>query len=205
MEKSASLSFYHIQELLEALLLTENAETNIFGSYNSPVLKSVAGVLKLYEKNNLFLAESAMILVRLQTYEIPFYRKQISKLKSSQVDLDKKVSDLNRRSEDALLRYQSNCKKYGIVGDNLIQELTDLTTGLGDFLNGVGKKCKELDAAIDLYLSYASKHGLIDGRGDEQKQDYLKLLKYVAANGNTSVHDYEFGDSNGKGGSSANG
>ena len=154
------------------------------------MLKGLQAVLKSLEKNNLYLAESAMVLVRLQTYELPYHKKHISKLKNVQLDVDKKITDLNKRSEESMARFANNCKKYGVIGDDLIKELTDLTTGLGDFLNGVATKCKDLEDAISLYDLYAGNHRGADEINDE---DGLQLLKYVVLRGNTSVYQFENG------------
>ena len=65
---------------MEILKQTEKDTKSVFGTYGSQRMKDWKEIIKLYEKENVYIGEAAQILVRNLTYEIPGIKKQISKI-----------------------------------------------------------------------------------------------------------------------------
>lgn len=64
---------------------TEANSKNIFGSYGSQRMKDWQEIIRLYEKDNVYLAEAAQMLIRNVNYEVPSLKKQIAKCEQQQV------------------------------------------------------------------------------------------------------------------------
>lgn len=79
------INYFHCQKIVEILKETEKDSKNLFGRYGSQRMKDWLDVLKCYEKDNLYLAEAAQMLVRNVNYEIPSLKKQIAKEEQLQV------------------------------------------------------------------------------------------------------------------------
>jgi len=69
---------------------TESPVKNMFGQYNSPLLKEWNALLKAWERDNIYLAESSRYLVQYTTHECPAMKKSI-------IAMEKQISDANRR------------------------------------------------------------------------------------------------------------
>lgn len=52
---------------------------NLFGQYTSKRMKDWVEILKLYEKDNIYLGEVGSLLLRNVNYEVPALRKLITK------------------------------------------------------------------------------------------------------------------------------
>lgn len=72
-------------KIVEILKETEADTKNVFGRYGSQRMKDWQEILRLYEKDNIYLAEVAQILIRNINYEIPSTKKQIQKLEQIQI------------------------------------------------------------------------------------------------------------------------
>lgn len=69
---------------MEILKETEADSKNLFGRYGSQRMRDWQEIVKLYERDNIYLAEAAQMLQRNVSYEIPSIKKQISKLEQLQ-------------------------------------------------------------------------------------------------------------------------
>lgn len=56
----------------------------MFGRYGSQRMKDWQEIVKLYEKDNVYLAEASQMLMRNVAYEIPAIKKSISKCEQVQ-------------------------------------------------------------------------------------------------------------------------
>ena len=65
---------------MKILKETEADTKNLFGHYGSQRMKDWQEILRLYEKENIYLAEVAQMLMRNVNYEVPSIKKQIQKL-----------------------------------------------------------------------------------------------------------------------------
>lgn len=81
----SDLNYFHCCQIVEILKETEADTKNLFGMYGSQRMKDWQEIVRLYQKDNVYLAESANILLRNVKYEVPGIKKQISKLKQLQL------------------------------------------------------------------------------------------------------------------------
>ncbi|ETN58631.1 CDK5 regulatory subunit-associated protein 3 [Anopheles darlingi] len=179
----AHINYFHCQRIVEILKTTEADSRNVFGRYGSQRMKDWQEILKMYEKDNLYLAEAAQILVRNISYEIPGIRKQIKHLEQLGEEADKKVQDLGRSERTVYGEYQQMCKQLGVSGTNLRQELIQkVFSELPGMFEQITKTVQQLKKPIELYAAFAG------------SDDCLPLLKHVATKGNTTVYEFIYGE-----------
>ena len=80
----SDINYFHCQKIVEILKETEKDSRNFLGYYSSQRMKDWQEVVRMYEKENLYLAEAAQILTRTIQYDIPSLRKQIAKCEQIQ-------------------------------------------------------------------------------------------------------------------------
>lgn len=85
------INYFHCKEIVEILKQTEKDTKSVFGTYGSQRMKDWQEIIKLYEKDNVYLGEAAQILIRYQTYEIPSLWKQMDKFEQQSDDALKKL------------------------------------------------------------------------------------------------------------------
>lgn len=78
------INYFHCLKIVEILKETEADSKNLFGRYGSQRMRDWQEIVKLYERDNIYLAEAAQMLQRNVSYEIPSIKKQISKLEQLQ-------------------------------------------------------------------------------------------------------------------------
>lgn len=125
---------YHVcKRIVEILKNTDKDSKNIFGQYTSKRLLDWQEIVKLYEKDNLFLgnyflanckefasnksfliAEDAQNLIRNVNYEVPSLKKLSAKYEQQISDLERSVEVCKKQSKNYLNEYNSNTKKLGI-------------------------------------------------------------------------------------------
>ena len=85
------LNYYDCLNILKSLELDEGPTAkNMFGQYNSTMLRNWYTVIKAYEKDNLYFGEAARYLTQWVAYECPAMKKVI-------MSSEKQVSDLVKR------------------------------------------------------------------------------------------------------------
>jgi len=77
------INYFYCIKIVEILKETEADTKNLFGRYGSQRMKDWQEILRLYEKDNVYLAEAAQMLMRNVNYEIPNIKKQMQKLEQS--------------------------------------------------------------------------------------------------------------------------
>lgn len=70
--------------MVEILKETEANTKNLFGRYGSQRMKDWQEIMSLYERDNVYLAEAAQMLMKIVKYDIPSLKKQIQKLQQMQ-------------------------------------------------------------------------------------------------------------------------
>lgn len=78
------INYFHCLQIVEILKETEADTKNVFGRYGSQRMKDWQEVVWLYEKDNLYLAEAAQLLISNVKYEVPNLKKQIAKCNQNQ-------------------------------------------------------------------------------------------------------------------------
>lgn len=181
------INYFHCLKIIEILKETEADTKNLFGRYGSQRMKDWQDVVKNYEKDNLYLAESAQMLVRNINYEIPGLKKQIAKEEQMQSECDKKHADYLKNEASSKTEFLNLCKQLGIKGDKIKKELVERLQELPDIYDKIGKSLKPLKPAIELYNAFV-KYMLGDA------SEVLPLLQYVVEYGNTTVYEWTYGE-----------
>jgi CDK5 regulatory subunit-associated protein 3 len=87
-------------------------------------MKDWAAVLKLYEKDSMYMGEAAQILTRNVSYEILSVKKQITQLEKLSEEAAKKSIDSVKSENFLRNEYNTSCQQLGNKGDNIKAELT---------------------------------------------------------------------------------
>ncbi|CAH1635547.1 unnamed protein product [Spodoptera littoralis] len=169
------INYFHCLKIIEILKETEADSKNLFGRYGSQRMKDWQDIARNYERDNLYLAEAAQILVRNINYEIPGLKKQITKEEQLQVECEKKHSDFLKNEASSKTEFLTLCKQLGIQGERIKKEL-------------IGTSLKPLQPAIDLYAAF-SKYILGD-----RATEVLPLLQFVVEHGNTTMYEWSYGE-----------
>lgn len=171
-------------EIVKILKETEADSKNVFGMYTSKRMKDWQDVIRAYEADSLFLAESAQILARNVQYEIPGIKKQIQKFEQLHEDAEKKINDL-RKSENIITNERLQlCQQLGIEGKSIKKELVQKLKELPEIHDKVSRLFPSLENAISLYLTFL-------GKSDHH---YLPVLRHVSKHGNTTVYQYLYNE-----------
>eukprot|EP00644_Phytophthora_capsici_P001061 jgi/Phyca11/9974/fgenesh1_pm.PHYCAscaffold_43_\ len=117
----------------------EGAAKNFFGQYTSPVLKRWNALVRQYEKNNVFAAETARIIAQNTAFEIPFLKKSIQQNDKQVADNNRKMTDLTRSIAEYKRKLETSCADMGIEGNNFRDELIRLPLELPSIFDGVAK------------------------------------------------------------------
>ncbi|XP_013166612.1 PREDICTED: CDK5RAP3-like protein [Papilio xuthus] len=182
------INYFHCLKIIEILKQTEADTKNIFGRYGSQRMKDWLDVVKSYEKENLYLAEAAQMLVRNINYEIPSLKKQIAKEEQIQLDCEKKHLEYLKNEASSKSEFLTLCKQLGIEGNKIKKELVERLQELPELYDKIGKSLKPILPAIELYSAF-TKYVL----GDEAPQ-VLPLLKFMVEHGNTTVYEWTYGE-----------
>ncbi|KAK8763230.1 hypothetical protein V5799_034163 [Amblyomma americanum] len=145
------IHYFHCQRIVEILKDTEASTKNLFGRYSSQRMKDWLEILRLYEKDNVYLAEAAQMIIRTVNYEVPALKRQITKCQQIQEESVKKEADYAKHAQDLRDRYQQECKQLGIKGECIKKELLSLLDELPGLFEGAVKALRKVQPAIDLY------------------------------------------------------
>ncbi|XP_059054573.1 CDK5RAP3-like protein [Achroia grisella] len=182
------INYFHCQKIIEILKETEADTKNLFGRYGSQRMKDWQDVLKSYDRENLYLAEAAQMLVRNISYEIPGLKKQIAKEEQMQVECEKKHTDYLKNEASSKSEFLTLCKQLGIKGNRIKRELVERLQELPELYDKIGQSLKPLLPGIQLYSAF-TKYVL----GDKATEVVL-LLQYVVEHGNTTVYEWSYGE-----------
>ncbi|XP_035441293.1 CDK5RAP3-like protein [Spodoptera frugiperda] len=182
------INYFHCLKIIEILKETEADSKNLFGRYGSQRMKDWQDIARNYERDNLYLAEAAQILVRNINYEIPGLKKQIAKEEQLQVECEKKHTDFLKNEASSKTEFLTLCKQLGIQGERIKKELVDRLQELPDIYDKIGTSLKPLQPGIDLYAAF-TKYILGD-----KASEVLPLLQFVVEHGNTTVYEWSYGE-----------
>nr|CAG4643277.1 EOG090X07S9 [Ilyocryptus agilis] len=183
------INYYHCLQIVEILKETEADTRSMFGRYGSQRMKDWQEVVKLYEKDNVYLAESSQMLMRNVTYEIPGLKKSIMKCEQIQQDCDKREAECAKNAKDFREKYKSHCTQMGIEGKDIKKELTELLSCLPEMYNEVASGARKLKEACALYRSFVRQLNSLDG-----KFECLPVLQHIIEHGNTTVYEWRYGE-----------
>ncbi|KAH8023724.1 hypothetical protein HPB51_015264 [Rhipicephalus microplus] len=145
------IHYFHCQRIVEILKDTEASTKNLFGRYSSQRMKDWQEIIRLYEKDSVYLAEAAQMIIRTVNYEVPALKRQIAKCQQIQEEAVKKEADYAKHAQDLRDRYQQECKQLGIKGECIKKELLSLLDELPGLFESAVKELHKAQPAIDLY------------------------------------------------------
>lgn len=165
---------------MEILKQTEKDTKSIFGSYGSQRMKDWLEIIRLYEKDNVYLAETAQLYVRNVNYEVPSVRKQMAKLEQQSEESLKRSQDLNKPESQLLADHTALLQQLGVKGENLREEFIQVLAGLPEIYDNSIKNIGSLKEALDLYATTTG----------QNKQQCLPITRHLVEFGNTTVYQY---------------
>lgn len=84
----SDINYFHCKKIIEILKETEVDSKNLFGRYGSQRMKDWQEIVRLYERDNIYLAEAAQMLTRNVNFEVPSFKKQIQKLEQMETVIE---------------------------------------------------------------------------------------------------------------------
>lgn len=181
--------YFKCQKIVDVLKDTEKDTKNIFGMYSSRRMKDWQEIVKLYEKENLYLAELSSRLLRNLNYEIPSIKRQRARCDQIQEECSKKEQDCVRNANEARRLYKVECKKIGISGDHVKKELLELVENLPNEFCEIAKKVEGIESISEFYATFVE----FTLGSDQFKETITPLLRYLAKYGNTTVYQWKTG------------
>ncbi|KAL7014715.1 hypothetical protein ACKWTF_016084 [Chironomus riparius] len=177
------INYFHCQEIIDILKMTEKESKNIFGSYSSQRMKDWIAVIKSYEKDSLYLAEAAQLLARNINYEIPSARKQMTTLEKLSNEALTKSQDAVKSENVLKNEFNLACQQLGIKGENIKQELVEKIKDLPDMQDKIVKNLiPDIKSSVTLYQNFCgNKH-------------CLPVIKHLIEKGNTTVYEYKYNE-----------
>ncbi|KAL6265628.1 hypothetical protein P5V15_002422 [Pogonomyrmex californicus] len=186
----AYINYFYCVKIVEILKETEADTKNLFGRYGSQRMKDWQEILRLYEKDNVYLAEAAQILMRNVNYEVPNIKKQIQKLEQMLTELEKKETEYKKSENIAHTEYNGLCKQLGITGYSTVRrELMDKVKELPEIYQRVAEKTKSLDKVVEFYSAFVE-----FTFGQQYDNDCVSMIKYVIEKGNKTTFEYIYGE-----------
>ncbi|KAH7697804.1 HSF-27 protein [Aphelenchoides avenae] len=183
------INYFHCKEIVEILKETEADTKNIFGYYSSQRMKDWQEILSLYEKDSVYLAESAQYLQRLVQYEIPGLRKQVAKCEQNTGEFERKERDYARQATDSRRNYENELAKMGLKGENIRKELINLAAGLPEFLAEITTHIAKLADPVAYYAEFRKYTD--PSAADEQ---FLPLVNLLIGRGrDITVYEWKHG------------
>ncbi|XP_004525972.1 CDK5RAP3-like protein [Ceratitis capitata] len=172
-----NINYYHCKEIVEILKQTEKETKSVFGTYGSQRMKDWLEILRLYEKENVYLAEAAQIYVRNVNYEVPGVRKQMTKLEQQSDECIKRVQDLGKPEAQLLSEHAALLQQLGVKGDHLRDEFLQVLAKLPEMYANSIRDIGKLGEAVNLFSEGSDKQ-------------CLPLLRHLIEFGNTTVYQY---------------
>jgi len=183
------INYWHCIRIVSILEETEADTKNLFGFYSSQRMKDWKEIIKLYEKENVYLGEAAQSIMRAVSYDIPGLKRSIIKIQQLQEDCSRKETEYIKNEKTFKEQYKANCLQMGISGNQIKQELVALLKDLPDIFDKVAKSTQQLQEACDFYKDFVSFM-----LGKSVDGEILPLLRYVIKNGNTTTYQWVHGE-----------
>lgn len=183
------INYFHCKTIVEILKETEADTKNLFGRYGSQRMKDWQEIVRLYENNNIYLAEAAQMMIRNMNYEVPGFKKQIQKLEQMQNELDKKEAEYKKSESIAESEFNTICKQLGISGHHIKRELVERLAELPEIYQSVAKKTKSVANVVEFYNAFVE-YTL----GRSHNGGCVPIVNYIIEKGNTTTYEWTYGE-----------
>ncbi|KXZ55081.1 hypothetical protein GPECTOR_3g237 [Gonium pectorale] len=150
----ASVDYLRAVEIRDKLAST--SERTMFGGLSGPA-GTWDKIVKAYEKQYVYLGECGQALVQAVDFDIPAQRRQAARLGQQMQDCDRKQAECIRNAAACAAKYKEECKKLGIQGVAVRQELRALASELPGMLRQVVDCLHDpaLQAAGEYYAAFS--------------------------------------------------
>eukprot|EP00281_Chroomonas_sp_CCMP1168_P027564 CAMPEP_0206243400 /NCGR_PEP_ID=MMETSP0047_2-20121206/17587_1 /ASSEMBLY_ACC=CAM_ASM_000192 /TAXON_ID=195065 /ORGANISM="Chroomonas mesostigmatica_cf, Strain CCMP1168" /LENGTH=268 /DNA_ID=CAMNT_0053668517 /DNA_START=25 /DNA_END=828 /DNA_ORIENTATION=+ len=173
----ADMNYFTCKKIRDVLTSDKDtAQKNWLGQYKSQATKDWEAILRLYDKDNVHLAEAAQVLYQNVQYEVPALRKVVTNCQKQQQEMHRKEAQYNKVLGEYRERYQKECSKLGIKGKDVRSELLEKSKDLPNIYKSVLESVKTSDmaAARDVYCAFVRY-----STGAKEDLDLLPILKGV--------------------------
>ena len=184
----SNINYFHCLKIIEILKETEKESKNFFGSYGSQRMKDWQQIVKMYEGDNIYLAEAASVISQNVSYEGPGLKKAIAKCDTSEEECDKKEESIKRRVAELESEFSRECKDLGITGQGSIRkEVIELAQELPETYDKIAADSKDLLDACKIYEAFVK-------RALEEKvnEDIVGNLRFLIENGNVTTYEWKY-------------
>ncbi|XP_048730566.2 CDK5 regulatory subunit-associated protein 3-like [Ostrea edulis] len=185
------VTYFHSKKIIE--LLKEDEESgkkNVFGQYSSQRMKDWSEIIKLYEKDGVYLGEAAQMLARNVNYEVPALKRQIAKCQQIKKECERKQTDYTAKAEELRKKYDATCKQMGIEGKKIKTELAALVQDLPAEFQKISESASKLTKSVQYYDEFVD----FLANESETDRDSLPVLKYIMEKGNTTTYQWRTGE-----------
>ncbi|XP_033733350.1 CDK5 regulatory subunit-associated protein 3-like [Pecten maximus] len=183
------VNYFHCLKIVEILKDSESGKKNMFGQYSSQKMKDWVEIIRLYEKDGVYLGETAQMIGRNVNYEVPALKKQIAKCQQAQKECDKKEADYVAKAAELRKKYNSRCKELGIEGSKIKSELSALVKDLPVTFNKIADSAKDIQEAVQFYGDFVN--FVMDSQ--KHQETCLPMLKHVQEFGDTTTYEWKTG------------
>jgi len=146
-------------------------------------MKDWQEIIKLYEKDNVYMGEAAQIINRNVSFEVPSLKKQLAKMDNMVDDLRKQQQDCIKRSNQLKAEYSSGIQRLGIKGEDPERELLSQLGQLPSLLQSLHKNIVSLGNVIDYYRNVVS-------LTSDSKRSVCPTISYLKEKGNTTFYEF---------------
>lgn len=151
------IGYLDAKHILNVLTAARPEARTLFGRH-SGAAGDWDAIIRAYEKDLLFLGEGAQVMVQNVNYEIPYMKKQITKLQQQLADMERKETEYKRSAAAAALKYQQACQELGVNGSNVRVELIATSKNLPLVFAEVEKVLSNelVGQAVECYQAFVS-------------------------------------------------
>lgn len=177
----AYITYFHCLQIVEILKTTEADTKSVFGRYGSQRMTDWQAIVRLYERDSVYLAEAAQILQR-QNVEVPGLRRHRNKIGQLIDEAQQRIKDARKTEEFLVSEKNSMCQQLGIRGARLRDELTERIRELPKLYAEIKAEIPAMSKAIEYYCQFSG------------RPELLPILRHICQHGNTTIYQFVHGD-----------
>ena len=184
----SNINYFHCLKIVDILKDTEKDSKNFFGSYGSQRMKDWQQIVKMYESDNIYLAEAASVISQNVSYEGPGLKKAIAKCETSEQECDKKEDSIKRRVTELEAEFSKECRELGISGEGSIRkEIIDLAKNLPETYDNIAEESKGLLEACKMYEKFIKR-----ALDENISEEIVGNLRFLIENGNVTTYEWKY-------------